>query len=147
LGSNFGRIYSGGGEFITIGDFYSDTLSNLNYVGHGGTVAGWNTEKQCAYYVDDVYVQELTIAVAGKADTVCKGDSVLIGRDSTTPGVSFHWLPIAGLANPNAAQTMASPLSTVTYTLTVVNDSVHNCNCKDSVTIDSISTQPRAISI
>jgi len=129
----------GGEKFITIGDFYSDTLSKATYVGDGGTTAGWQSEVQTYYYVDDVYVQELTIAVAGKADTVCKGDSVLIGRDSTTPGVSFHWLPTAGLANPNAAQTMASPEGSVTYTLTVVNDSVHNCNCKDSVTKDSIS--------
>lgn len=129
---------SGGEKFITIGDFYSDTLSHFTYVGNGGTTAGWQTAVQTYYFVDDVYVRELTIAVAGKADTVCLGDSVLIGKDTVTTGVSFHWLPTAGLSNPNIAQPKASPITTTTYTLTVVNDSIHNCNCADSVTKDSV---------
>ena len=130
---------SGGEIFITIGDFYSDTLSKATYVGNGGTVAGWQSEVQSYYYVDDVYVRELTIANAGKADTICNENSVLIGKDTTTPGVSFSWLPTAGLSNPAIAQPMASPTVTTTYTLTVVNDSIHGCNCKDSVTKDSVT--------
>ncbi len=59
-------IAKGGEKFITIGDFYSDTLSHFTYVGNGGTVAGWENEVNASYYVDDVYVRELTIANAGK---------------------------------------------------------------------------------
>ena len=137
---------SGGETFITIGDFYSDTLSHFTYIGHGGTVAAWQTEVNSYYYIDDVYVRELTIADAGistsfndkKIDTICKGDVVQIGRDSTTTGVSFSWLPITGLSNPNIAQPVVTASVTTTYTLTVVNDSVHGCNCKDSVTKDSM---------
>ncbi len=64
---------------------------------------------------------------------------MLIGKDTITPGVSFHWLPTAGLSNPNIAQPKASPTIQTTYTLTVINDSIHNCNCADSITWDSVT--------
>jgi hypothetical protein len=131
----------GGEKFITIGDFHYTVLSDYDSVGHGGTVSGYQSEVQTGYFVDDVYVRELTIAVAGKNDTICNdgGDSTLMGQNAITTGVSFSWLPITGLANPNAPQTKASPTVTTTYTLTVVNDSIHGCNCADSVTKDSIT--------
>lgn len=132
-------LANGGEKFITIGDFYSDTLSHFTYVGNGGTLAGWQSEVNAYYYIDDVSVRELTIAVAGKNDTICAGDSIMIGKDPATVGVSFHWLPRTGLSNPNIAQPKASPTVQTTYTLTVINDSIHNCNCADSVTKDSIT--------
>ncbi|NNM95017.1 MAG: gliding motility-associated C-terminal domain-containing protein [Bacteroidia bacterium] len=59
-------------------------------------------------------------------------------------GVSYSWQPTAGLANPNAAQTYASPTITTTYRLTVKNDSfqVHSsrgCKCPDSVSSDTVT--------
>ncbi len=133
-----GEFTASGGEiFITIGDFYSS--SSYDSVGHGGLRWTGGGNANTYYYIDDVYVRELTIANAGKADTVCLGDSVLIGKDTITSGVSFHWLPTAGLSNPNIPQPKASPTSTTTYTLTVINDSIHNCNCADSVTKDFVT--------
>jgi len=142
-----GEFQASGGEiFITIGDFYKTTLGKMDSVGHGGFVSGENSEVQADYYVDDVYVRELTIANAGKADTICNGggDSTLIGMNTVTAGVSFSWKPTTGLANPNAPQTMASPSVTTTYTLKVVNDSIHGCNCADSVTRDSVTITAQA---
>ncbi len=134
-----GEFTALGGEiFITLGDFYSDLQSNFDSVGNGGKI--WKQPyPNTYYYVDDVSVRELTIANAGKADTVCLGDSVLIGKDTITPGVSFYWLPTTGLSNPNIPQPKASPTTTTTYTLTVINDSIHNCNCTDSVTKDFVT--------
>jgi hypothetical protein len=135
-----GEFQAAGGEkYITIGDFHKTIWSDYDSVGHGGFIYGENTEIQTAYFVDDVYVRELTIAVAGKSDSLCLGDSVLIGKDTTIPGVSFHWSPAIGLSNPNIAQPMASPTVTTTYTLTVINDSIHDCNCADSVTKDMVT--------
>jgi hypothetical protein len=137
---------NGGEKFITIGDFYSDTLSKATYVGNGGTTTGWQSEVQTYYYIDDVYVRELTIAVAGRNDTICAGDSLAIGNDNVTAGVSFSWQPTAGLSNPNTPQPKASPSVTTTYTLTVTNDSIlavnnsgQACNCADSITKDSVT--------
>jgi hypothetical protein len=142
-----GEFQANGGEiFLTLGGFQNTTPSNTDSVGHGGIIHGENSEVQSYYYVDDVYVRELTIAVAGKADTICFGDSTIIGMDSVTAGVSFHWLPTAGLSNPNIPQPKASPTVTTTYTLTVTNDSIfavnnsgQACNCADSITKDSVT--------
>jgi len=142
-----GEYQAHGGEiFINIGDFYKPTLNHFDSVGHGGFIYGENTETQTGYYIEDVFVRKLAIAVAGKNDTICAGDTTLIGQNTTTTGVSFHWLPTAGLSNPNIPQPMASPTVTTTYTLTVTNDSVlainnrgQACNCVDSITKDSVT--------
>jgi Secretion system C-terminal sorting domain len=132
-----GELVSSGGEsFITIGNFYSNP-EYFDSVGHGGLIA-MQPYPNSYYYIDDVYVRELTIANAGKNDSICAGGSVMIGKDTTTIGVSFSWQPTIGLSNPNIAQPIAAPTVTTTYTLTVTNDSVHNCNCADSVTKDSV---------
>jgi hypothetical protein len=133
-----GQFTASGGEiFITIGNFYSG--SYYDSVGHGGLIWTGGGHPGTYYYIDDVSVRELTIAVAGKADTVCLGDSIIIGQDTPTVGVSFHWFPTAGLSNPNVPQPKASPTVQTTYTLTVINDSIHGCNCADSVTRDSVT--------
>jgi Secretion system C-terminal sorting domain len=126
----------GGESFITIGNFYSSP-EYFDSVGHGGLI--WRQPYPSAYYyIDDVYVRMLTIANAGKNDSICAGGSVMIGKDTTTIGVSFSWQPTTSLSNPNIAEPIASPTVTTTYTLTVTNDSIHNCNCADSVTRDSV---------
>jgi len=135
-----GEFQANGGEkFMTIGTFHKLTRKDFDTAGPGGIKYGENSETQTYYYVDDVYVRELTIANAGKEDSICNGDGVVIGKDTTTAGVSFSWLPTTGLSNPSIAQPMASPTVTTTYTLTVVNDSIHGCNCADSVTKDSVT--------
>ena len=130
----------GGEKFITIGGFNPSLVSDFDSVGDGGIMQGENALFQSAYFIDDVYVVALTIANAGKADTICNGggDSTFIGMNTLTTGVSYSWQPTIGLSNPHAPQTMASPTVTTTYTLTVTNDSIHGCNCADSVTKDSV---------
>ncbi len=125
----------GGEQFITIGSF--DSVTPYTYVGNGGLA--WNTPNLSYYYIDDVSVREITLAKAGRDTLICIGDKVLIGMDSAVAGVSYQWEPTTGLLNPNAAQTIASPTVTTTYTLTVVNDSMKGCNCADSVNSDTVT--------
>lgn len=52
------------------------------------------------------------------------GGSVVPGTSSGS--VSYHWEPTLGLVNPNAASTVASPLTTTTYRL-IVTDLLTGC--------------------
>jgi gliding motility-associated-like protein len=129
---------AGGEKFITIGSFDSGTAK---YFFTGAGASGSNVYGQSYYYIDDVSVREIIQAHAGSGkDTVlCTGHKILIGQDTTIPGISYKWSPTNGLSNPNAAQTFASPTVTTTYTLTAVNDSMKGCNCPDSISKDSIT--------
>jgi hypothetical protein len=47
----------GGEQYITVGDFYSDSLSHFTYVGKGGGIWRGDTQNHFTYYyVDDVIV-------------------------------------------------------------------------------------------
>jgi gliding motility-associated-like protein len=125
----------GGEQYITIGSF--DSITPYIYIGGGGTQ--WsNSTPMTYYYVDDVYIQEITFAHAGRDTTIC-GGKVLLGADNTVAGVSYSWSPTEGVINPNAAQTYASPQTTTTYTLTVINDSMKGCRCPDSISTDVVT--------
>ncbi len=133
-------IAKGGEHYIVIGNFKDDTSSSIDSVGSQTGVGSWDAE-EAYYYVDDISVREIIHASAStfKKDTeICIGESVLIG-DTAVPGVSYSWQPITGLANPNAAQTFASPIVTTTYTLTVKNDSIRGCACADSISTDTVT--------
>lgn len=47
---------------------------------------------------------------------ICAGNSVVIGS-AALPGVTYQWLPVAGLNNPSIARPQARPTSTTTYTV------------------------------
>jgi gliding motility-associated-like protein len=53
---------------------------------------------------------------------ICFGESVQIGvLPVNDPGISFQWTPSTGLSDPTAANPIATPLQTTTYTLAVTN--------------------------
>ncbi len=67
---------------------------------------------------------------AGNDAGVCQGGSVALhgsGRGR------FHWSPEVGLSSTNSPSTIATPLQTTTYTLTLTDD--NGCTATDSVTI------------
>jgi len=70
------------------------------------------------------------LAEAGNAATY-SGTPIPIGSVSNGPGI-ISWLPTAGLDNATAAQPLASPSVTTTYTVTVEN---YGCIATDTVTI------------
>ncbi|MFN8362088.1 MAG: PKD domain-containing protein [Candidatus Kapaibacterium sp.] len=59
-------------------------------------------------------------ANAGEDKPICIGESTQIGTPAEA-GNSYSWNPSTGLSSPNASQTIASPTTTTTYTLTVSN--------------------------
>ncbi|MES2419435.1 MAG: gliding motility-associated C-terminal domain-containing protein [Bacteroidota bacterium] len=68
-----------------------------------------------------------TTNVVNGITSICEGKSIaLIAAGGTT----YHWLPIAGLSDPNIANPVASPTDTTTYTVTVGNG-----NCTSTATI------------
>jgi len=70
------------------------------------------------------------LAEAGNK-AIYSGASVQIGSASNGPGI-ISWLPATGLDNAAAAQPLASPATTTTYTVTVDNN---GCIATDTVTI------------
>ncbi len=79
-------IANGTEKFITIGNFYSD--SNTDIVS-----TGFSTYPNALYLVDDISVIESdTKAFAWGTDTLYKGylDSFLLGRNETIPGIKWY---------------------------------------------------------
>ncbi len=70
----------------------------------------------------------------GINDTICAGDSIMLGGFPTSPnGTSFSWFPNGGtLDNDTLPNPMAFPTVTTTYYIVATNDT---CTAIDSVTI------------
>jgi gliding motility-associated-like protein len=76
----------------------------------------------------------LPVADAGQDGTILIFNTTTIGGSPTgTPGSIFSWSPGASLNDSVAANPVASPTVTTTYTVTVINAS--GCISTDSVTI------------
>lgn len=76
-------------------------------------------------------------ANAGTDQTICAGETVQIGGSPTatggTPGYTYQWTPAAGLAPPGAANPSASPLTTTSYIVRVLD--TKNCDDRDTVLV------------
>jgi gliding motility-associated-like protein/uncharacterized repeat protein (TIGR01451 family) len=65
---------------------------------------------------------------AGVSQSICKGNTVQL---YATGGTKYAWKPAAGLSDPEIANPKATPQNTITYTVTVSN----NSGCLDSATV------------
>ncbi|MDQ3108402.1 MAG: T9SS type A sorting domain-containing protein [Bacteroidota bacterium] len=134
---------NGGEQFVTIGNFKNDSLSDSLYV-HPQIEFTYAWEHSY-YYIDDVSVVQLPFADAGIDTVVCRTDSVLIGMVASGSAV-YSWMPITGLSSASVAQPYAHPLQTTTYYLNV--DPGFPVDCAgisvDSVTVvvNDCSVQP-----
>jgi hypothetical protein len=84
------------------------------------------------------------IADAGPDKTICAGGSVQIGGSPTGSGglggpYTFNWSPATGQDNSTAPNPIASPATTITYTVTV-KDPATALSAADTVTV----TVPKA---
>lgn len=70
-------------------------------------------------------------ATTGAPQTICRKDSAQIGA-AAIAGSAYSWSPTAGLSNSNAANPMASPDSTTTYTLT---ETIISTGCQNTNTV------------
>ena len=69
------------------------------------------------YYVDDVSVEEVQLAVCARDTAICPKDSVIIGNN-VSEATAYSWQPTNGLGCATCANPKASPNVTTTYTLT-----------------------------
>ncbi len=70
------------------------------------------------------------IAFTGQT-TICNGDSAHL---KASGGVSYSWLPSAGISNPNSASIAVKPTLTTKYFVTAKNST--GCVSKDSVVVN-----------
>ena len=79
----------------------------------------------------DLQVAESPVAFAGDDVDVCETQVTQLG--SAMMG-TITWEPQTGLSDPSAAEPVASPTETTTYTLTISNDA--GCSSTDQVTVN-----------
>ena len=81
-----------------------------------------------------VTVSPIPSADAGSNQIICLGESVAIGGAPTGPPTStFLWSPTTQLSSPTAANPIANPSITTTYTVTVTTGP--NCTATDQITV------------
>lgn len=108
-----------------ISDPVATPVLTTTYSVHVTTGAGCEGDDEVT-----VTVNPLPVANAGIDNELCAGDSVQL---NATGGNTYTWTPVTGLSNANIANPSASPGTTTTYTLTVVDQ--NNCTDDDQVTI------------
>jgi gliding motility-associated-like protein len=108
-----------------------------------GTVCEWTSTDTITVSV--LPAAQYDTADAGTAQTICEGDSIIIGTPPCS-GCYYNWQSSGGLTDTAIAQPIAFPLQTTTYVLTMI-DSVSPCFPKttiDSVTVTIISSTNNA---
>ncbi|MEQ8908505.1 MAG: PKD domain-containing protein, partial [Vicingaceae bacterium] len=81
-----------------------------------------------------VTVGSLPTTDAGLDQTICEGESATLGGSPTGPsGSTYQWSNGASLNDATAANPVATPISTTTYTVTVTDAS--GCSDTDQITI------------
>ncbi len=93
----------------------------------------------------DLMTPTVLAAHAGSDQTINLGQSVQIGGSPTATGGSgsytISWSPSDGLDDASAANPMASPASTTTYTVTVTDDAT-GCQATDEITVQVNQVKP-----
>jgi hypothetical protein len=102
-------------EYITIGNFFPDSLSGIQSFQPGGSFLFFEGSY---YYIDDVSVIDIsTPAFAGDDKTIMKGDSVYLGRPSEIGlDEACIWF-LNGMPIDTVAGITVAPDSTTTYVL------------------------------
>jgi gliding motility-associated-like protein len=128
-------IAQGGEKYITIGNFTQDPglLNHMMFVPNGSSS---DSHAEIEIFVDVVSVFDCTghyyVADAGWDVHVCQGEEVQIGTDDYS-NYEYSWSPTSGLSNPNSGMPFASPDTTTSYYLSVVDNFVQQST--DSVTV------------
>jgi gliding motility-associated-like protein len=134
-GGDLSITASGGGTYN-----WSNTATTANItVTQPGTyivtVTDTSTSAMCTT-VDSIIITQVNppVAEAGPNETICLGDTIMIGGASSSgPGVTHSWTPVTTLNNATIAQPLAFPTATTQYFLTV--DSASICSSIDSMTV------------
>lgn len=125
-------LANGGEKFITIGNFNPGSL--VQYDSICATLSGSSAPGY--YFFDDVSIYEQPDINAGIDTIIPPGDSIQLGVTGR-PDIFYSWSPTTGLNNSNIANPMATPGTSTTYTLTVVDTNQLACTniFYDTVTV------------
>ncbi|MEL6803312.1 MAG: PKD domain-containing protein, partial [Bacteroidota bacterium] len=82
----------------------------------------------------EVAVRDNPTAQIDPVDPICVGDNTQL---QASGGISYAWNPVDDLDNPNAANPIANPTQTTTYTVTVTDD----FGCTDDASL-SLTVNP-----
>ena len=94
------------------------------------TIIPYNALKKATGCLEESFSTEDVKANASEDTEICEGGSVLLYASG---GTSYNWTPYTGLDNPFIPYPLATPDSTITYTVTVSNNG--RCSDIDSVTV------------
>lgn len=134
-------VASGGEQFMTIGNFKTDSNTNFVWLPDISTYG-----PGVAYHIDMVSVIEcdsnIRYAVAGKDTTICVGDSIMLGTLDTLNGYQFTWSPASGLSDSSVQNPYAKPYVTTTYQLVQNYYSSYYTSDEVTVTVIDCSTPP-----
>jgi gliding motility-associated-like protein len=83
----------------------------------------------------------LNLIVDIDTNTICQGQVAQLTSSAGSGSAVFTWSPTLGLSNPNAANTLANPDTTVTYYLTATE---HGCSSVDSIHVRVLDTPDAA---
>jgi hypothetical protein len=117
----------GGERYLTIGNFNTDAETNTTIINSQGYLGAF-------FYIDDISLYEVTEPVAGNDTTICIGDSLQIGTVAVS-WTHYTWQPSAGLSDSTISNPIAKPTVTTTYTLTISDTAIRECNCDSVATI------------
>ncbi len=124
----------------TIRNNHSDTLilpkSSWGEIQNTNSISGFNYFFICPIY----------FYVTGSTAISCGGSTNLntLSNYTGTGSITYSWLPVTGLNNPNIANPVANPNSTTYYTMTAM---VNGCAVVDTVKISIIPVSAPEICI
>ena len=97
---------------------------------------GVNTQAQVIVTLQVNQAAQLA-ADAGMDQLICEGDSAVLGgivpQTGGTAPYTYAWSPTNDVANPTAANTLASPPTSQDYILTITD--ANNCSTSDTITV------------
>jgi gliding motility-associated-like protein len=109
--------------------------SSINTTAVGSTVYTFTpTGGQCGVPTQiTIVINAPPVLTMGPDVTISEGASTVLNVSVTGNIVSYKWTPSTGLNNPNIEDPKASPSSTTTYTLVVVDD--NKCETSGNMTV------------
>jgi gliding motility-associated-like protein len=128
-------LYSGAG--VDNAGIFNPAVSgagtfNINYI--------YTANNACTDTVSQsITVNPNPVVSAGPNITLLQGAMAKIQATATGDSLTYSWLPVTGLNNPNILNPIAAPAESTTYTLTAISSK--GCASSSSVTID-ILKQP-----
>ena len=83
--------------------------------------------------VDTLFIDFTEVTLANQI-VLCKGDTTELNPDGD-PTYQYEWIPAYNLSDPHAANPLAWPEQTTTYTVRITNFSADTCVLERSVTV------------